>query len=84
MIIQFAISNRTCPIKVNIDKSGINRKAVESFNSEFTRFRPSMIRQNKDLNNNIEEDQQFIKKRVRAMLAFKSYRSANIIFLRVE
>ena len=79
-----SISKHACPIKVTIDKSGANKKAIESFNIGFTAFKPITIRQNKYLNNRIEQDHRFIKKRVRAMLGFKSFRSAQIILSGIE
>lgn len=79
-----AISKHACPIKVTIDKSGANKKAIESFNVGFTRFKPIRIRQNKYLNNRIEQDHRFIKKRVRSMLGFKSFRLAQIILSGIE
>ena len=39
-----AITKYAFPIKVTMDKSGLNKKAVESFNAGFTRFKPIMIR----------------------------------------
>lgn len=79
-----AICKHACPIKVTIDKSGANKKAIESFNVGFTRYRPITIRQNKYMNNRIEQDHRFIKKRVRAMLGFKTFRSAQIILSGIE
>lgn len=79
-----AISKYTCPIRVTIDKSGANKKAIDSFNIGFSRFKLITIRQNKYLNNRIEQNHQFIKKRVRAMLGFKSFRSAKIILSGIE
>lgn len=79
-----AISKHACPIKVTIDKSGANKKAVESFNVGFTRYKPITIRQNKYMNNRIEQDHRFIKKRIRFMLGFKSFRSAKIILSGIE
>lgn len=79
-----AISNHACPLKVTIDKSGANKKAIEGFNRGFTAFKPITIRQNKYLNNRIEQDHRFIKKRIRAMLGFKSFRSARIILSGIE
>lgn len=79
-----AISKHACPIKVTIDKSGANKKAIESFNFGFIAFKPITIRQNKYLNNRMEQDHRFIKKRVRAMLGFKSFRSALIILSGIE
>ncbi|MDY6483211.1 IS6 family transposase [Acinetobacter faecalis] len=79
-----AISKHACPIKVTIDRSAANKKAVESLNTGFTRLKPITIRQNKYMNNRIEQDHRFIKKRVRSMLGFKSFRSAKIILLGIE
>lgn len=79
-----AISKHACPIRVTIDKSGANKKAIEGFNVGFNRFTPITIRQNKYLNNRIEQDHRFIKKRVRAILGFKSFRSAQIILSGIE
>ena len=56
------ISKHAYLIKVTIDKIGANKKAIESFNSGFTRFKSIMMRQNKYLNNRIEQDHRFIKK----------------------
>lgn len=79
-----AISKHACPIKVTIDKSSTNKKAIESFNVGFTRYKPIMIRQNKYMNNRIEQNHRFIKKRVRPMLGFKEFRSAQIILSGIE
>jgi putative transposase len=49
-----------------------------------TAFKPIIIRQNKYLNNRIEQDHRFIKKRVRVMLGLKSFRSAQIILSGIE
>lgn len=57
-----AINKHACPIRVTIDKSGANKKAIDSFNIGFSRFKPITIRQNKYLNNRIEQDHRFIKK----------------------
>ena len=79
-----AISKHACPICVTMDKSGANKKAVESFNVGFTRFTPITIRQNKYLNNRIEQDHRFIKKRVRAMLCLKTFHTAKIMLAGIE
>ncbi|PES60884.1 IS6 family transposase, partial [Bacillus cereus] len=42
------------------------------------------IRQVKYLNNIVEQDHRFIKKRVRSMLGFKSYETATFILSGVE
>ncbi|HHS8295677.1 TPA: IS6 family transposase, partial [Yersinia enterocolitica] len=50
-----AISRHPCPLTVTMDKSSANRKAVEGFNAGFQRYSPIKIRQNKYLNNRIEQ-----------------------------
>ena len=42
------------------------------------------IHQNKYLNNIIEQDHRFIKKRTKPMLSFKSFRSAKITITGIE
>jgi putative transposase len=64
------------PIKVNIDKSGANKAALKAINVASSEDERIEIRQNKYLNNRIEGDHRFIKKRTRPMLGFKSFRSA--------
>ncbi|MGL5951613.1 MAG: DDE-type integrase/transposase/recombinase, partial [Providencia rustigianii] len=66
------------------DKSGANRAAVDSFNAGFTRYKPVTIRQNKYLNNHIEQDHCNIKRRIRSMLGFKTFRSAQILLSEIE
>ncbi|WP_445206286.1 IS6 family transposase [Acinetobacter sp. KS-LM10] len=79
-----AISKHACPIRVTFDKSSTNKKAIEYFNVGFTQFKPIRIIQNKYLNNRIEQDHRFLKKRVRTMLGFKSFRSAHIILSGID
>ncbi|EMP1179983.1 IS6 family transposase [Morganella morganii] len=79
-----AISRHPCPLTVTLDKSGSNRKAIDSFNAGFKRYKPVTIRQNKYLNNRIEQDHRFIKRRTRAMLGFKTFRSAQILLSGIE
>ena len=79
-----AISQHACPIRVTMDKSGANKKAIESFNIGFTRFTPITIRQNKYLNNRIEQDHRFIKKRVREMLSLETFHTAKIMLAGIE
>ena len=67
-----------------MDKSGANKKAIESFNIGFTRFTPITIRQNKYLNNRIEQDHRFIKKRVREMLSLETFHTAKIMLAGIE
>jgi len=71
-----AIKSNGKPVKVNLDKSGANKAALESINEDCEESDKIEIRQNKYLNNRIEGDHRFIKKRIRPMLGFKSFRSA--------
>jgi putative transposase len=72
---QKAIKSSGHHIKVNIDKSGSNTSALNSINKPLSEEDQIEIRQNKYLNNRIEGDHRFIKKRTRPMLGFKSFRN---------
>jgi transposase-like protein len=71
-----AIKSGGQPIKVNIDKSGSNNSALNAINKLLSEEEQIEIRQDKYLNNRIEGDHRFVKKRIRPMLGFKSFRSA--------
>lgn len=64
------------PTKVNIDKSGSNTAALKDINDDLEENAQIEVRQSKYLNNRIEGDHRFIKKRTRPMLGFKSFASA--------
>ena len=64
------------PDLVNIDKSGSNKSALVYINNNLTEDQQIKIRQNKYLNNIVEQDHRFIKKRTRPMLGFKNFYSA--------
>ena len=69
-----AINNNGVPDKINIDKSGSNTAGIIKYNKD---HKTSIeIRQNKYLNNRIEQDHRFIKKLTRPMLGFKNFDSA--------
>jgi transposase-like protein len=70
------------PETVTIDKSGANLAALNALNAE--RKTPIKIRQNKYLNNLIEQDHRAIKRRTRPMLGFKDFRCARIILSGIE
>jgi putative transposase len=70
------------PIKVTIDKSGANIAALEALQEETGQA--IEIRQNKYLNNLIEQDHRAIKRIIRPMLGFKSFRSASITLQGIE
>ncbi|MFL9937634.1 DDE-type integrase/transposase/recombinase, partial [Paraburkholderia sp. RL18-103-BIB-C] len=65
-----------------IDKSGANLAALEAINAE--RKTPIRIRQNKYLNNLIEQDHRAIKRRTRPMMGFGNFRCARIILGGIE
>ncbi len=77
-----SIKHNGMPEKVNIDKSGSNKSALTTINE--TIAKPIEIRQNKYLNNRIEQDHRFIKKRIKPMLGFKSFNSARRTIAGIE
>jgi transposase-like protein len=70
------------PETVTIDKSGANLAALEALNAG--RETPIRIRQNKCLNNIIEQDHRAIKRRIRPILGFKTFRCARILLGGIE
>ena len=79
-----AFKNNDFPDKVNVDKSGSNKCALDHFNKYLPDELQIEIRQNKYLNNMIEQDHRFIKKRTKPMLGFKSYTSACVTIYGIE
>ena len=65
------------PEKITVDKSGSNKCAVDFFNEDLKKEKKYEIRQVKYLNNIVEQDHRFIKKRTRIMLGFKNFYSAS-------
>jgi transposase-like protein len=70
------------PEKTTIDKSGANKAAIESHNADHEAG--IEIRQIKYLNNIVEQDHRTIKRLVRPMLGFKSFRSAAVTLAGIE
>lgn len=68
-----AIARNGEPETVTADKSGANLAALESLNAE--RSAPIKVRQNKCLNNIVEQDHRIIK----SMMGFKDFRCTRII-----
>ena len=64
------------PDKITVDKSGSNKAALDYFNKDVSKEEEIEIRQVKYLNNIVEQDHRFIKKRTRPMLGFKNFYSA--------
>ena len=77
-----AIKLQKKPSKINIDKSGANKAGIRIYNQE--NRKRIKIRPCKTLNNIVEQDHRFIKKRIRSMLGFKSFRSARITLGGIE
>jgi transposase-like protein len=71
-----AIKQHGKPDKINVDKSGANKAALDEINKDYLEDQQIEIRQNKYLNNRIEQDHRFIKKRTRLTLGFKSFHGA--------
>ncbi|MDC0980269.1 DDE-type integrase/transposase/recombinase [Bdellovibrionales bacterium] len=67
---------------MNIDKSGANTPGIKRYKKQYRRR--IEIRQCKYLNNIIEQDHRFIKKRTRIMLGFKSFESAAATLTGIE
>ena len=71
-----AIKRNDEPVKINIDKSGANTAGINDYNDD--EGTDIEIRQNKYLNNMIEQDHRPIKQLCRATLGFKRFRTARI------
>lgn len=71
-----AINNNERPEKVTVDKSGSNKTALDACNKGIETQDEIEIRQIKYLNNIVEQDHRFIKKRIKLMLGFKNFNSA--------
>lgn len=77
-----AIGQNGEPETVTIDKRGSNLAALQALKAE--REKPIKIRQNKYLNNIVEQDHRAIKRRTRPMMGFKDFRCARIILGGIE
>jgi transposase-like protein len=71
-----AINLHDVPEKITIDKSGANTAAVESVKADACV--DILMRQNKCLNNIVEQDRRAIKRVTRPMLGFKMAWSAHL------
>lgn len=70
------------PEKVTIDHSGANTAALKAFIKE--NGVKIKLRQSRYLNNRVEQDHRAVKRRVRPMLGFKSFRSAQVTLQGIE
>ncbi len=69
---------------VTIDKSGANTAALATLNTGKSADESIRVRQSKYLNNLIEQDHRNIKRRVRLMTGFKSFRRAQTVLAGIE
>jgi|JI7StandDraft_1071085.scaffolds.fasta_scaffold260569_2 putative transposase len=81
-----ALRENKIPFVVNVDKSGSNKAALDELNREVVPVQssPIIVRQNKYLNNIVEQDHRFIKKRIKPTLWFKSYQGATATIAGIE
>jgi len=77
-----AINLLDLPEKITIDKSGANTAAIESVKADACV--DILMRQNKYLNNIVDQDHRAIKRITRPMLGFKSFWSARILIAGIE
>ncbi|WP_243469013.1 IS6 family transposase [Paraburkholderia sp. PGU19] len=77
-----AIDENGEPETITVDRSGANLAALEALNAD--RPTPIRVRQNKYLNNIVEQDHRAIKRIVRPMMGFKNFRCARIILCGIE
>lgn len=76
------IGQHGLPDKITIDKSGANTVAIHNIQADTGA--PIELRQVKYLNNLVEQDHRAIKRIIRPMLGFKSFRSATRILAGIE
>ena len=68
--------------KISIDKSGANTAAIESVIAD--PGAPLQLHQSQYLNHIVEQDHRSIKRIIRPMLGFKSFRCARILWAGIE
>lgn len=77
-----AVCNNGQPSLVNIDKSGTNKAAINTYNEDNnTRIK---IRQCKYLNNIVEQDHRFVKQLTRPMLGCRNFQCAQKTLAGIE
>ena len=77
-----AIDLHGVPEKITIDKSGANTAAITSIQADSGL--PIEMRQSKCLNNLVEQDHRAVKRIIRPMLGFKTFRCARILIAGIE
>ncbi len=79
-----AIRHQGEPEVISIDKSGANTAALARLNADRPDEETTTIRQSKYLIKLIEQDHRNIKRRIRPMLGFQSFRRAQTIQAGIE
>jgi len=79
-----ASSHVSSPRVITVDKNPAYPVVIQELQEEKSMPSGTQIRQQKYLNNIIEQDHRFIKKRVRSMLGLKSFRTAKKILSGME
>ncbi|MEI9539862.1 IS6 family transposase [Enterobacter cancerogenus] len=79
-----AIRHHGEPEVVTIDKGGANTAALAMLSAGKPEEEAITVRQNKYLNNLIEQDNRNIKRRIKLMTGFKSFRRAQAILTGIE
>ncbi|MCP1124256.1 IS6 family transposase [Bacillus sp. 3103sda1] len=79
-----ASSHVSQPRVITVDKNPAYPVAIQTLKEEKRMPEGIQIRQRKYLNNIVEQDHRFIKKRVRSMLGLKSFRTATLILRGIE
>ena len=77
-----AVGPHGVPEKITIDKSGANTAAIQSIRADSGA--DIEMRQSKYLNNIVEQDHRAVKRIVRPMLGFKSFRCARALIAGIE
>ena len=72
------------PRVITVDKNPAYSIAIEQLKKEKSIPEGMQIRQQKYLNNIVEQDHRFIKKRIRSMLGLKTFRTAKQIIYGIE
>src|SRR4051812_44943586 len=80
----FAVFHVSKPRVITVDKNPAYPVAIQQLKQKKKIPKGIQIRQVKYLNNIVEKDHRFIKKRVRSMLGFKSFDTAKFILSGVE
>ncbi|CDG16363.1 protein of unknown function [Xenorhabdus doucetiae] len=69
---------------VTIDKSGADKTVEDELNQVKSNNYAIVIRKNKYLNNLIEQEHRFVKRRTRPMLGFKNFRRSQTVLAGIE